>query len=206
MLVDASAGRRAPGWARPVGRVDPPSISALSVRSRLVFVSGRLTGPVLLVAGLACGASARTANAQTSDLPGISPGRVAAQVGTGVLLGPLGYVGGGLATRFVVRRFGGSQGTASTAAERAAYVGIAAATAVGPSLIGARASGHGLYVAALGGATVGMLGTALVARLNRTPDDRPDPPCRLACRVSAVAAFTLPSIGATLGYNVSRRR
>lgn len=151
----------------------------------------------------------RTAVAQAAtsgDLRGLSAGRVAAQVGTGVVLGPIGYVGGGLLTRYVVRRFGGSQGTASTAAERAAYVGIAAATAVGPSLIGARGPGHGLYVAALGGAGVGMLGTALVARLNRTPDDRPDPPCRLTCRLSAVAAFTLPSIGATLGYNLSRRR
>ncbi len=144
--------------------------------------------------------------AATGDLPGLSAVRVAGQLGTGVLLGPIGYVGGGLATRFVVRRLGGSQGTASTAAERAAYVGVAAATAVGPTLIGARGPGHGLYVASLGGAAVGMLGTALVARLNRTSDDRPDPPCRLTCRLSAVAAFTLPSIGATLGYNLSRRR
>ncbi len=128
------------------------------------------------------------------------------QLGSGVLLGPLGYVGGGLATRFVARRLGASQGTASTLAERAAYVGTAAATAAGPSLVGARAPGHGYYVAALGGATVGMLGSALVARLNQVPEARPDPPCRLVCRLSAVAAFTLPSIGATLGYNLSRRR
>lgn len=191
--------------ARPVGRAKPPPTSVSSVRSRVRPVPRRLTGPVLLVSAIAGAVSARVATAQTTDLPAVSAGRVAAQVGSGVLLGPIGYVGGGLATRFVVRRFGGSQGTASTAAERGAYVGIAAATAVGPSLIGARAAGHGLYVAALGGATVGMLGSALVARLNRTPGDRPDPPCRLACRLSAVAAFTLPSIGATLGYNVTRR-
>ena len=142
----------------------------------------------------------------SSDVGSLGAGRVAAQIATGVPLGPLGYVGGGLATRFVLRRFGASQGTASTAAERAAYVGTALATAAGPALIGARGPGHGSYFGAVGGATVGMFGTALVARLNRTPADRPDPPCRLVCRLSAVAAFTLPSIGATLGYNLTRKR
>lgn len=140
------------------------------------------------------------------DVPSLSTGRIIGQLGTGVLLGPLGYVGGGLATRYVVRRLGASQGTASAVAERAAYVGTAAATAAGPTLIGARAPGHGRYLAALGGATVGMFGSALVARLNRAPDNKPDRPCRLICRVSAVAAFTLPSIGATVGYDLSRRR
>lgn len=143
---------------------------------------------------------------QSGDVRSLSAGRVGAQLATGVALGPIGYVGGGLVTRFVLRRLGASQGTASTAAERAAYVGIALATAAGPALIGARGPGHGAYLGALGGATVGMFGTAIVARLNRTPNDRPDPPCRLVCRLSAVAAFTLPSIGATLGYNVTRKR
>ncbi|GJG86987.1 hypothetical protein tb265_21680 [Gemmatimonadetes bacterium T265] len=146
------------------------------------------------------------AGAQDRALPSVSAPRVAAQLGTGLLLGPVGYVGGGLATRYVARRLGASPGTASTAAERAGYVGIATATAVGPTLIGARAAGHGNYFASLGGATAGMFGSALVARLNRPPADAPDPPCRLVCRLSAVAAFALPSIGATVGYNLSRRR
>lgn len=154
-------------------------------------------------------AAARPASAQASDshdVPSLGAGRVAAQLGTGVVLGPVGYVAGGLATRFVVRRLGGSQGTASGAAEKGAYVGVAAATAAGPALLGARGPGHGNYFAALGGAAVGMFGTALVTRLNRTPDDQPLPPCRLTCRVSAAAAFLLPSVGATVGYNLSRRR
>jgi hypothetical protein len=32
----------------------------------------------------------------------------------------------------------------------------------------------------------------------------PRPPCRLACTLAAVAVFTLPSIGATVGFNLSR--
>lgn len=166
------------------------------------FQTVALAGAVLL-------AVAPPALAQEStnhDVPSLGAGRVAAQVGTGLVLGPVGYVGGGLATRFLVRRLGGSQGTASGAAKKGAYVGVAAATAAGPALLGARGPGHGNYFAALGGATVGMFGTALVARLNRTPDDQPLPPCRLKCRVSAAAAFLLPSVGATVGYNLSRRR
>ena len=139
-------------------------------------------------------------------MPSLGAGRVAGQVATGLVLGPVGYVGGGLATRFVVRRLGGTEGTASAAAQKGTYAGVALATAAGPALIGARGPGHGNYFAALGGATVGMFGTALVARLNRTPDDQPLPPCRLKCRVSAAAAFLLPSVGATVGYNLSRRR
>ena len=206
MLMTRGRGPRAPDRAHA-----PPPTFAPAVRSRPVLRSSRslrafLHAAAPIAVALALAVSAAPASAQSATLPHLGAGRVAAQIGTGVLGGPIGYVGGGLATRFLVRRFGGSQGTASTAAERGAYVGIAAVTAVGPTLIGARGAGHGLYVASLGGATVGMLGSALVARLNRTSDDRPAPPCGFTCRVSAVAAFTLPSIGATLGYNVSRRR
>ena len=182
-----------------------PPVSAVPVRTVHLTLARSVCIGVCIVAGVA----PHTASAQNTtdgNLPSLGAGRVVAQLGTGVVLGPVGYVGGGLATRYVVRRFGGSQGTASTAAERAAYGGTAAATAAGPALVGARGAGHGLYVAALGGAAVGMLGTALVARLNRTAADRPDPPCRLTCRISALAAFTLPSLGATLAYNASRRR
>ncbi len=157
---------------------------------------------------LSTAAGSKRANAQSTapDLPSQSVGRATAQIASGLALAPIGYVGGGLATRFIVRRFGGTEGDASGAANKGAYVGVAVATAAGPALIGARGPGRGYYLAALGGATVGMFGTALVARLNRTPDDAPLPPCRLKCRVSAVAAFLLPSVGATLGYNLSRHR
>jgi hypothetical protein len=161
--------------------------------------------PVLLLLAL-LGATSPARAQGSRDVPSLGAGRVAGQVATGLVLGPVGYVGGGLATRFVVRRLGGTEGTASAAAQKGTYAGVALATAAGPALIGARGPGHGNYFAALGGATVGMFGTALVARLNRTPDDQPLPPCRLKCRVSAAAAFLLPSVGATVGYNLSRRR
>ena len=170
------------------------------------ILAHRVPRAVALALGAATAASPALAQADAHDVPSLGAGRVVGQIASGVALGPVGYVGGGLATRFLVRRFGGSQGTASNAADKGAYVGIAAATAVGPALIGARGPGHGNYFAALGGATVGMFGTALVARLNRTRDDQPLPPCRVKCRVSAAAAFLLPSVGATLGYNLSRRR
>lgn len=175
--------------------------------SRSLLAPARTLRALGVVAGASLFAHGAGAQARiTREVRSLATTRVVAQVGTGVLLGPLGYVGGGLGTRYVARRLGASQGTASYLAEKAAYVGTAAATAAGPSLVGARGPGHGSYFGALGGATVGMFGSALVARLNRPAPDRPDPPCRLVCRVSAFAAFTLPAIGGTLGYNLTRRR
>jgi hypothetical protein len=42
-------------------------------------------------------------------------------------------------------------------------------------------------------------------RINDRTGDDPRPPCRIRCTIAAVAVFTLPSIGATVGYDLSRR-
>lgn len=132
-----------------------------------------------------------------------------AQVALGVPAGAVGYVAGGLATRWVARRFGATDGEASQLANAGAYAGVAAFTAVPPTLLGARGPGSGRYVAALGGAVAGGLGSVLVVRLGRARyGDRGgrERPCTLGCKTLGVLAFALPSVGATAGYNLSRRR
>jgi hypothetical protein len=147
--------------------------------------------------------------APPADLPSLGAARVGAQVALGVPAGAVGYVAGGLATRWVARRFGATDGEASQLAGKGAYAGIALFTAVPPALIGARGPGRGRYVAAVGGAAVGELASALAVRVGRRRfGDRggEERRCSAACRLLGGAVFVLPSAGATLGYNLSRRR
>jgi hypothetical protein len=118
-------------------------------------------------------------------------------------------VAGGLATRWVARRFGATDGEASQLADKGVYAGIALFTAVPPALVGARGPGRGRYVAAVGGAAAGELASALVARVGRARyGDREgrERTCTAGCKLLGAAAFALPSVGATVGYNLSRRR
>jgi hypothetical protein len=159
---------------------------------------------------IACAAAlvaslAPTRAAAQPDLPALSAPRVAAQLGAGVALMPVGFVAGGKLTEWTVERLGIPDPRASRLALGGAWAGAALTTAAGPALVGARGPGGGRYLAAVGGAVVGGLGSALLVRLNDRTGDAPRPPCRLRCTVAAVAVFTLPSIGAAVGYDVSRR-
>lgn len=139
------------------------------------------------------------------SLPALGAGRVAAQIATGTVATPIGFVGGGIATKRIARALGAREHVVERAAYTGAYTTAALAAAAGPALIGARGSGHGSYWAGVGGAVVGGLGSALVKRLHdRAPDDVPRP-CHLACIVAATAIVALPSIGATVAYDASRR-
>jgi len=138
------------------------------------------------------------------DVPSLGAGRIAAQVGAGILATPLGFVAGGVATEWMAERFGVADPEASRVALAGAWTSAALVTAAMPALIGARGPGRGSYAAALGGTLAGGAGSYLLVRLNdREGDDRP--PCRLACSLAAAAVFVLPSVGATVGYNLSRR-
>jgi len=162
-----------------------------------------------LVAALAIGALAVTARAQAaprSGQPSVSGGRIAFEGAGSLVALPIGFFGGGLATRWVARHVGVSDADkAGTIATVGAYAFAAAAAALPPTLIG-NAAPHttGSYAAALGGAVVGGFGSWGLVRLNQ-PAGRRDEPCHIACIASTVAIFLLPSAGATLGYNLSRR-
>jgi hypothetical protein len=142
--------------------------------------------------------SPRSATAQ--QVPAPSAGRVAAQVGVGLVAMPIGFIGGGLATRWVANRFGASPDAASSAGLAGAYVSAAFATAAGPTLVGAGPHASGSYFGALGGAVAGGAGSFALVRLNRLGD------AGGVLRVlSFVGVVILPSAGATLGYDLTRR-
>jgi hypothetical protein len=144
------------------------------------------------------------AGAQSDPRP-LAGTRVAAQVGAGVVGTPIGFLAGGMATEWVAERMGVDDPRASRVALMGGWTGAALGAATGPALVGARGPGTGSYAAALGGALVGGAGSWLLVRvMDRTGDD-PRPPCRIRCTLAAVAIFTLPSVGATIGYDASRR-
>ncbi len=141
-----------------------------------------------------------SSRATAQQVPAPSAGRVAAQASVGVVAMPIGFIGGGLATRWVADRFGASPDGASSAGLAGAYVSAAFSTAAGPALVGAGPHASGSYFGALGGAVVGGAGSFALVRLNRLGD------AGGVLRVlSFVAVVILPSAGATLGYDLTRR-
>jgi hypothetical protein len=142
--------------------------------------------------------------AAQDDTPPVTGLRLAAEVGLGVVGTPIGFVSGGLLTRWAARRLGASDQRASDAAYAGAWVGAALVTAVGPTLVGSQGRATGSYGAALAGTVAGGLGSYLLVRLfNR--DEGDDRPCTLLCSAAAVGVFILPGVGATVGFNLSRR-
>lgn len=138
--------------------------------------------------------------------PAVTGGRIAAEVASGAAAMPLGFLGGGLATRWVARRFGANDDAASEAGLVGGYTFAALATALPPTLIGQ--AGHhatGSYLASLAGTVVGGLGSLALIRLNRTKTGAEPKPCRIVCSVSFAGVILLPAAGATTGFNLSRR-
>ena len=164
--------------------------------ARLALVAGSLALAAVPGAPRAARAQDRT--------PPLSGLRVAGEVGLGLAGTPVGFVAGGLATRWVANRFGATEERASSVAMVGAWTGAALATAAGPTLIGTRGRTTGSYAAAVGGAVAGGLGSLLLIKLN-TRGGRAGGPCGFFCSVSAVSVFLLPSVGATVGFNMSRR-
>lgn len=151
-------------------------------------------------------AASRPAAAQDASRP-LGAWRVAAQVGSGVALTPVGFVGGGLATRWVARRLGAGEDRASDAAYVGAWTASGLATAAGPALVGARGPGRGSYLSAVAGTAVGGAVSFAIVRINKrlAARDGGTRPCRALCTLSGIAVFLLPSVGATVGYDMSRR-
>jgi hypothetical protein len=139
-------------------------------------------------------------SAAQHQVPSVGVGRAVAQVGAGMVAMPIGFVGGGLATRWAAARLGASDDRASSLGLAGAYVSAACLTAAGPTLVGGGPHGRGNYFAALGGTVVGGAGSVLLVRLNRAGDAG-----SVVRILSLIAVVALPSVGATVGYNLSRR-
>ncbi|HWJ21772.1 MAG TPA: hypothetical protein VNS52_05405 [Gemmatimonadaceae bacterium] len=156
----------------------------------------------LVVALLAPAVTATPARAQEPSR--IGAGTAVAQVALGTLGTGVGFVGGGLLTRSAARRFGASPDRASDAAYVGAWTGAALLTPVGPAIVGSRGAAHGSYPQALVGTLAGGAASYLLITAGRHG--------AFGCRwcgpvrgLVAVSAFVLPSVGATVAFDRSRR-
>src|SRR5690606_33251479 len=84
-----------------------------------------------------------------------SAAAIAGQVALGTLATPVGYVGGGLATRWVASRLGAGDDAARRAAYIGAYSGAALTTAVTVEYLGRTGRVAGSFPVTLGGAVAG---------------------------------------------------
>jgi hypothetical protein len=160
----------------------------------------------LLLAGLCAALPLSPLLAQgAGDARALSPARVAAQVGAGTLGTPIGFIAVGVLTDRVFEALGRDDPTTSRLSLAAAYAGGGLGAAAGPALIGARGPGSGRYVAAVGGAAVGGLASWAVVRLVDRDGEQPPRGGRIVSTLAGIAVAVLPSVGATIGYNMSRR-
>jgi hypothetical protein len=143
--------------------------------------------------------------AAQGDVRSLSVPRVAAQVGAGAIATPIGFFAVGVLTDRVFEQFGRDDETTSRISMAAAWAGATLATGAGPALVGARGPGSGRYLAAVGGAAVGGLASWAIVRLVDRDGDQPPRGGRIGATLAGAAIFLLPSTGATIGYNMSRR-
>jgi hypothetical protein len=143
--------------------------------------------------------------AAQGDVRSLSVPRVAAQVGAGTIATPIGFFAVGVITDRIFEQFGRDDETTSRISMAAAWTGATLATGAGPALVGARGPGSGKYLAAVGGAAVGGLASWAIVRLVDRDGDQPPRGGRIGATLAGAAIFLLPSTGATVGYNISRR-
>ena len=173
--------------------------------ARILARRRAVAATLLSLATLTLPVIAGAQEAPTGDPPSLGAGTVVGQVAVGTLGTAAGFVGGGLATRWVARRAGADPAAASRAAYVGGYATAALVTPVAPMLLGRRDGVRGSYPAALGGTLAGGAASLLVVTAGRRGafDCRACAPLRV---LAAVSAFVLPSLGATLAFNASRER
>lgn len=152
-----------------------------------------MVGVLALLAALAQPAAAQ------ADPPSLSSARVAAQIATGAVLSPIAFFGTGYLTDRIFHH-----DPKTERVRRFQYVASFSATwlaaAAGPALVGR----DGSYPAALGGSAVGMGGALVAAQLGNVLFDDGRRSCNVLCWSLGALTVALPSIGATIAYNVSR--
>lgn len=139
------------------------------------------------------------------DVRSLGPARVALQVGAGTLGTPIGFIAVGVLTDQLFESLGRDDPTTSKLSLGAAYLGGALGAAAGPALVGARGPGSGKYLAGVGGAAVGGLASWAIVRLVDRDGEEPPRGGRITSTLAGIAVTVLPSVGATIGYNLSRR-
>ena len=136
-------------------------------------------------------------------VPAVSGARIAAQLSAGLVGGMAGFVGGGLTARWIARSRRADDDRASRVAYAGALAGAVLMTAAGPALLGSPGGIHGSYPGAVGGAVGGGALSMLIRHIGRSGVLGDRGPVAI---VTAAAIFALPSVGAIVAYNGSRRR
>ncbi len=168
----------------------------------------RRFAPILLIAALLAAPQTLCAQgvslAAYDDPESVGAGRFSAQVTLGTVGTLSGFVAGGLATRWVARRAGADPGRASDLANVGAWTTAALVTPVAPMLLGSQGDVHGSYPAAVAGTLAGGAASLAIVAIGRRGafDCRYCTPLRV---LAGVSAFVLPSVGATIAFNASRR-
>lgn len=139
--------------------------------------------------------------AAQDDAPSLSNAQVAAQVVVGTLATPVAFFGVGGATKRVALAMGVSDDGAGRAAYVAAYGATWLTAAAAPAAIG----GDGRFPAALGGSALGMLLAKGVVAIGNWRYDADRRACGVLCWTLGAAVVALPSVGATIAYDRSRR-
>ncbi|MGQ0646510.1 MAG: hypothetical protein ACT4P7_03005 [Gemmatimonadaceae bacterium] len=156
----------------------------------------------LLVAGLLCALNRSAVWAQAeSGTPSLSAARVTGQIALGTVLTPVAFLGAGWVSDRMAERWGWSEERSSTVGYVSAYSATWLAASAGPALVGR----DGKFAAALGGSLAGMGAAVVSARLGNLLWDADRRRCGVGCWTLGALTVALPSIGATLAYNASRK-
>lgn len=153
---------------------------------------------VAAVAVMLAGATPAVAQ---DEVPSLSSARVTAQVVAGVVATPVAFFGAGIATKRLWQALGASDEDAGRAAYVAAYSATWLAAASVPAAIGR----DGRYPAALAGSALGLLAAKGLVELGNWRYDADRHACGVLCWTLGAAVVALPSVGATIAYDRSRR-
>lgn len=113
----------------------------------------------------------------------------------------MGFLGLGHGAERLAEKLGWPEERAARAGYIGAYTGAWLGAASGPILVGK----DGRAVAALGGSLAGMAGAVLTSRLGNWRYDEDRHGCGPLCWTLGAVTIALPSIGATIAYNASRK-
>lgn len=156
---------------------------------------------VCAVVLVCCAVGDAHAQGPINEAPTLSNGAVAGQIATGTLGTVVGFIGGGVTTRWLARRLGVNEDHASRVAWFGAFVGVATVTPVGPSLIGSRGDVSGSYGSGVGGAAAGAIVSLGVKELGKRGVFGDS---GVGTWIAGLVVAALPSVGATIAYNATR--
>ncbi len=140
-------------------------------------------------------------SSESTGVPSLSAARVTGQIVGGTVVAPVAFIGGGILTKRIALKLGADEEKAGTMAYVGAYTSTWLATAAVPALIGR----DGRFPAALGGSALGMLASLGVVKIGNWRYDGDRRACDVLCWTLGAVVVALPSVGATVLYDRSRR-